>query len=308
MHRIVLSVCALALVAGTTAAAGLFARTDDPQLQLAVNGTTRSYLIHVPPGAPPAGGYPLILAFHGGGGQGRGMARLTRFDALADKRGFIAVYPDGIDRHWNDGRSTIKNKVDDIAFVNAMLDDIGHRYAIARIFATGMSNGALFAQRLGCDVPRIAAIAPVAGPMPEEIAASCHPSHSVSVLQIEGTTDPIMPHDGGKVTDFGGRGEGGMVLSTGDTMALWARLDGCGQQTTAEELPHPAAFDSTRITRRRFEGCRNGTQVELLDVKGGGHAWPGGSQYAPRFIIGKSSRQIDASKAIVDFFLGTHEK
>lgn len=307
MRGIVWSVCALAVMAGAAGAVGLFSKTADPEVHLAVNGVARSYLIHVPSGTAPAGGYPLILAFHGGGGQGHGMLRLTGFDAIADKRGFIVIYPNGIDKHWNDGRSTIKNKIDDVAFVNAVLDDVGRRYSVnhARVFATGMSNGALFVQRLGCELSaRIAAIAPVAGPIPAEIAPTCHPQRPVSVLQIEGTSDPIMPYAGGKVYSFAGLGEGGNVLSTEKTMALWARLDGCSGPSQSENLPPQSTSDTTRIARQRFTGCRNGSQVELLNVEGGGHTWPGGMQYAPRFIIGKTSGQIDASETIVDFFLG----
>jgi len=246
------------------------------------------------------------LVFHGGGGTGEGMARLTGFDALADREGMIVVYPDGIDHHWNDGRQTIKNKSDDVGFVRAILDAVEQHYAIAqgRIFATGISNGALFSQRLGCELAdRIAAIAPVSGPMPADITPSCHPVRPVSVLQIEGTADPIMPYDGGHVADFGGRGEGGQVLSTMDTIAFWRRIDGCSAApvTTAEKPL--ALLDSTRITRTQYGACQGSTRIELLTIEEGGHAWPGGAQYAPRFLIGKVSRQLDASAAILVFFL-----
>lgn len=294
----------LALIGAVALAAPAFAADHAEQVKL--GGRTRSFSVHQPGGAAPRGGYPVILAFHGGGGQGRGMERLTGLDAQADARGFLVVYPDGIDKHWNDGRNTIKNPQDDIGFVAAMLDRIEARYPVdrGRIYATGISNGALFAERLGCAMAeRIAAIAPVSGSLPADLAPNCHPARAVAVLQIDGTSDPIMPFGGGKVADFGGRGEGGVVLSVAETAAFWARHNGCGAPGSVETLRPTAVLDRTRVTRQSYEACPAGGTVRVLAVEGGGHAWPGGAQYAPAFIIGKASRQIDASQAIVDFFL-----
>ena len=281
-------------------------RSDDAKVHIMVDGIDRTYVVHEPRMAQPAGGFPVVLAFHGGGGTADSMVRLTGFNDIADARGLVIVYPDGIDRHWNDGRSTIKNKTDDVAFVRALLDDVGRNYPIdrGRVFATGISNGALFTQRLGCELSgEISAIAPVAGPIPADLAPHCQPARPVSVLQIEGDADPIIPYNGGKVVDFGGRGEGGIVLSTQETMSLWGRVDGCTGRSPVETLPQTADPDGTQVTRTYFLGCQIGAQVVLLTVLGGGHAWPGGPQYAPRFIIGPASRQLDASTAIVDFFL-----
>jgi polyhydroxybutyrate depolymerase len=248
----------------------------------------------------------VILAFHGGGMQGAGMSRLTHLDMVADARSFIAVYPDGIDKHWNDGRSTIKNPQDDVGFVSALIDQLEHSYTVDRdrIFATGISNGALFAERLGCDLSqRIAGIAPVAGTMPADIAAKCRPARHVAVMQIDGTADPIMPHGGGAVADFGGKGEGGEVLSVADTLDIWAKYDGCGTRGAPESLPPLVPLDRTRIVRFRYAGCPRDGMVALLTVVGGGHAWPGGPQYARPAIIGLASHQIDASSVIAIFFL-----
>ena len=283
-------------------------RSADAKVHIMVDGIDRTYVVHAPRMAQPAGGFPVVLAFHGGGGTAESMVRLTRLNDIADARGLVIVYPDGIDRHWNDGRSTIKNKTDDVAFVRALLDDVGRNYPIdrGRVFATGISNGALFTQRLGCELAgEISAIAPVAGPMAADLASRCQPVRPVAVLQIEGDADPIIPYNGGKVADFGGRGEGGLVLSTQETVALWGRMDGCTGRSPVETLPPPqqATPDGTQVTRMHFLGCHAGAQVVLLTILGGGHTWPGGPQYAPRFIIGKASSQLDASATIVDFFL-----
>lgn len=273
---------------------------------LRMAGRVRTYLVHVPDGVPPPGGFPLVLAFHGGGMQGQGMRRMTGLDALADARGFVVAYPDGIDRHWNDGRSTIRDPQDDVGFVAALIDRLEHDLAIdrGRVYATGLSNGALFAWRLGCDLSaRFAAIAPVAGGMPEDIAAACRPARPLAVLEIAGTSDPIMPFGGGAVADFGGRGEGGKVLAAADSAALWARRNACAAADTPRPVPPVAAADPTRILRTDYAGCTAAGTVTLVTVAGGGHAWPGGPRYAPPARIGLVSRQLDASQAIVDFFL-----
>lgn len=295
---------ATALLAFAVLALPLHASAQQARMQ--VNGATRTYAVHVPPGPAPAGGFPLVLAFHGGGMQGEQMRKLTHFDAVADQRGFVVAYPDGIDKHWNDGRSTIKNPQDDIGFVSAMIAQLAQNHAIdrKRVYATGLSNGALFAERLGCDLARdIAAIAPVAGTMPADIAASCKPGAPVAVLQIGGTRDPIMPYGGGAVADFGGRGEGGMVLPLEQTSAFWARANGCGSAGAPEPVTVVAPADPTRVMRKRYAQCPASGPVVQLSIVGGGHTWPGGAQYARALVVGLASRQIDASESIADFFL-----
>ena len=94
-------------------------------------GLRRSYRIHIPPSFDRTKPTPLVLALHGGGGSGWHMERLTLggFNTLSDKEGFIVVYPDGIERHWNDGRlkvkyRTHKEKIDDVGFLSALRPEI----------------------------------------------------------------------------------------------------------------------------------------------------------------------------------------
>jgi len=297
-------VTGLALLAGGLLTAPAMAADQSGQLES--GGRLRTYAVHVPGRAAPPAGFPLVLAFHGGGMQGEGMRRLSRLDAVADARGFIVVYPDGVDRHWNDGRSTIRNPQDDVAFIAALLDRLaqGRQVDRQRIYATGLSNGALFAQRLACDLSaRIAAIAPVAGTLPADLAPACKPVRPVAVLQVAGTADPIMPFEGGKVADFGGRGEGGEVLAAAASAAFWARANGCGALGAQQPMAPIAPLDRTRVLKASYAGCPAGAAVTLVTIAGGGHAWPGGPQYARPIVIGQASRQLDASAAIADFFL-----
>lgn len=296
----------LTAVPATSLAANRWFAGNDPSFRLVVGGIERTYVLHVPASLPPTGGFSLILAFHGDGGQGTTMARLMKLDAFADRRGFIVVYPDSVDRHWNDGRVTGKNKVDDVGFVSAVLDDIRQRYPIhpGRVFAMGISNGALFAERLGCELAdRVSAIAPVSGTMPADIEQSCRPARPVSVLQIDGTDDPIMPYAGRKVADFGGRGRAALFSrSIRQSPIGVARMavPRRGPARCCHALRHPMADVSSS---RGHDKCRDIAKVELMSVEGGGHTWPGGSQYLPARFIGLASDQLDASAAIVEFFL-----
>lgn len=300
-----LVVAALVVVAlGATATVP--ADTSDTQGRLRIGGKARTYAVHVPAQPAPPGGFPVVLAFHGAGMQGDSMRRLTRLDDLADRRGFIVVYPDGFNGRWNDGRLSIRNAQDDVAFVSALLDRLGQQHAIdpARVYATGMSNGALFAERLGCELsPRIAGIAAVAGTMPADLAPDCRPAYPVAALHINGTDDPIMPFDGGAVADVGGRGDGGAVLSAARTVGLWAEANGCRTAGTPQLLRVIAPLDPTQTVRTAHVDCPASGPVMQLTVMGGGHAWPGAAPYARSAIIGRTSRQFEASVAIADFFL-----
>jgi len=276
------------------AAAGDFSETIDS------GGVSRTYVLHVP--AVTARPMPLVLVFHGGGGQGRTMERYTHLDELADRYGFIVAYPDGLRRQWNDGRLPHNNGAQDVAFVRALIDRIESEYPVdrKRVFAAGMSNGAMFSQRLGCELSdRIAAFAAVSGNLPEAIYPSCAPARAISVLQMSGTDDPLVPYNGGNVVSP----RGGGVLSVDQTVKFWAKSDGCNAGVSVVHLTPVAPPDGTDVVRKTYRGCRNGSAVVLYTIDGGGHAWPGKVQYLPAFIVGKASDQIDGNATIIDFFM-----
>jgi polyhydroxybutyrate depolymerase len=293
----------LALVAS---ASPLLAR--DRTETLFIDGQARHFVVHLPPGAEGRP-RPLLLALHGGGGRAEGMGRLTSLDAQADRAGVIVVYPQGLDRHWNDGRATIKRKADDVAFIRAVLDQVAREWPVdpQRVGVTGISNGGIFAERLGCDLAdRFSLIAPVAGTLARDYRPDCHPARPLSVLQFGGTDDPIMPYAGGPVASFGGVGEGGLVMSVDDTVAFWAGVNGC--RTSGPEQPIPSTTDDgTQVSRRDWIDCRAGGAVVRYRIDGGGHTWPGGWQYLPKRFIGRTTHQIDASAIIVDWLV-THPR
>jgi polyhydroxybutyrate depolymerase len=249
---------------------------------------------------------PLVLVFHGGRGDGAGVERLTGFDALADREGFLVAYPDGVGKQWNDGREvadfeTFREHVDDVAFVSALIDAIAkaHPMDAKRVFATGISNGGLFSHYLAARLShRVAAIAPVAGGIAEPFRASFKPERPVSVLMMNGTEDPLVPYGGGGVAG----GKHGSVIDTDEAARLWIAADGCAKDPATETLSDRDPKDGCRVVRSRWSGGRDGAEVVLYKFEGGGHTWPGGAQYLPKLLIGRVCRDVDATKVIWDFF------
>lgn len=297
----------LAATAATTPTAASAAGRDQ-RIRLTVDGMTRTALVHVPPQKAGILGLPVVLAFHGRLGDGAAMQRLGHLDAVADDNGFLAVYPDGYQRSWNDGRADTpanRAKIDDGAFVRTLLKRLARDYAVNpdRVYATGMSNGGFLTQRLGCELAgTFAAIAPVASVLPRKLAARCDPARPMPVLMIAGTDDPLVPYGGGTVDGSAG---GSAVLSAKASAKRWRALAGCGKPTT-KALPNKAT-DGTTVRLLVAKKCDRGSAVKLYTVDGGGHTWPGGRQYLPAATIGRTSRDFDASATIWAFFV-THAR
>jgi polyhydroxybutyrate depolymerase len=260
----------------------------------------RTYRIRVPPGYDGSRAVPLLLAFHGGGGRSVAAERGLGFNALADRHGFLAVYPQGVENHWNDGRESPrfpKPEQDDVDFITRLLDHLEKTYKIDpdRIFATGISNGGFFSHRLGADLSdRFAAIAPAAGTLGKNVVDRFAPKQPVHVLHLHGTADKAVPYDGGKVI-----ANGGIAISVPDMIALWVKANGCDPTPKLEELPK-RTDDPTRVRRTTYAAGPKGAEVVLLTLEGHGHNWPGRPALRP--AAGPSTRELQAADVIREFF------
>jgi polyhydroxybutyrate depolymerase len=270
-----------------------------------VGERVRTYHLHVP--AKHAAAAPLVFVFHGGGGQGSGIERTSGFDAISDREGFVAVYPDGVDRGWNDGRTdaprqgALRKQVDDLAFVRAMLVDLATVVSVdaKRVFATGMSNGAIFSQYLAAKMSdKFAAIAPVAGGIADPFNKEFAPANPVSIFAINGTRDPFVPFAGGNVARVGR----GKVISVDDAMHLWVVRDGTVPEPLVGMLPDTDPTDGCRVTWKKWTAGKSGTEVWLYSEEGAGHTWPGMTQNLPRVIVGSVCKDFEGSEAIWAFF------
>jgi polyhydroxybutyrate depolymerase len=256
-------------------------------------GFTRTARVHVPPAYDGKTPVPLVLSFHGRHGQGADQAELSSFHEVGSRHGFMVVYPDGVGKSWNalhGSGEAEKRGVVDVAYVDALLDRLSDRFAIDRnrIYASGMSNGGFFAHRLGCELSRrFAAIASVAGQMAPALARVCKPSEPVAVMTMHGTRDRIVPMGGGKTEG------GGALLSAEKTAEVWRDLNRCGARKSE-------TLRKGQVTCESYQDCT--APVTLCTVRGAGHTWPGGHQYAPRLLVGTTNRDIDASEVIWEFF------
>lgn len=276
------------------------------RIDLKIEGMKRNYYLHNPPNVDSGDPLPLVLVFHGGGPagkqKGRSAAAFTGFIELADRERFIVAYPSSYSGNWTDGRITPHMPpagVDDVAFVDAVLADISTRTAVdaTRVYATGPSNGGFFSNRLACErTSTFAAMANVIGSMP--LGVDCTPSAPISMLLVPGTSDPWVLWEGGPVAKRN-RGES---ISLNDTVAFWVAHNACEANPIVQRLPDLDTTDDSTVLSERYGDCASDSEVWLLAVEGGGHAWPGGSQYLPKWLVGPVNRDIDAAEVIWSFF------
>ncbi len=311
--RIGLTICLLA--AGILIASAPLT-SKDLNGSIKFKGYKRTFLIHLPPNYDTAHAYPLVVVLHGGGGTARHMKqRFSGFDGFADRNGFIALYPDGVGRQWNDGRKINESEahrenVDDVGFLSGLVDYVirRHNANAKRVYFTGISNGAIMSYRLACEIPeKITAIAAVTANLPENLISAI-PSTSIPVMIINGTKDPLVPWEGGSIRVPLSKGKDrGKVISTADTVRFWIKANGCAEAPVDEELPDRDPGDDCRVVRHTYGGCARGAEVVLYEMRGGGHTWPGGPQYLPVSVVGKTCKDIDATVIIGEFFI-KHEK
>lgn len=268
---------------------------------LLYQGRSQTYYLHTSKSYQPDRPMPLVLVFHSSRGSGRSIANVTRFNELADQKGFIVVYPDGIDHRWNQVRHYSSTQVDvnNVSFIEAVIDHLKQIRNIDshRIYATGFSSGAILTQTLACNLSdRIAAFASVAGTLPANIASNCKPKNPVSVLMINGTGDESVPYPGGKVDDVR------EVVSVPKTAEIWRQHNGCALNAKkVEPVAETASNHGTKVEISHYSDCHSGSEVMLMSVKGMGHLWPNGASENVKKEQSNINR-INASQTIWDFF------
>lgn len=297
----------LALLAAPAGASWRDRNNDEVKiLDLRHDGEKRRYALYIPPGLDTTEPVALVLAFHGGGGHAEFMADEARYGLISKAReaGFVVAFPNGHSRlprgrlaTWNAGGccgDARDRNSDDVGFSRAVVADVSRQVAIdrQRVFATGMSNGAMMAYRLACEAADLVrAVAAVAG---TEAVTTCRPARPVPVLHIHARNDTHVLFDGGagpdafrdasKVMDF---------VSVPETVKRWVGRNAC--QTQPERtLERPGAWCE------RYRGCRDGATVQLCVTAAGGHSWPGAE--AVRRGKENASQALDASEAIWTFF------
>lgn len=266
---------------------------------LTVDGLKRTYLVHVPKGYDPKKPTPVVLALHGAAMNGPMMAGFCGLSDKADAAGFIVAYPSGTGAGpflaWNAGgfAAGVGSKADDVAFIGKVLDDLA---AVAnadpkRVYACGMSNGGMMCYRLAAELSdRIAAVAPVAGTVAVE---ESKPKRPVPVIHFHGTKDTLVPFE--KPKD---KAPLMKLKSVDESVKLWVKLNGCDGTPESETLSKDG--DELKVTRATHAGGKDGAEVVLVVVEGGGHTWPG--RKPPVAFLGKSAASVSANDLIWEFF------
>lgn len=280
----------------------------------------RSYEIHLPANA--AGPVPLIVFFHGYSHDAKKMLKVSCengdltsascADAIADRLGFAIAYPNGtVDpkgvSSFNAGGGkngaacsagySCETKVDDVGFYDAIVADVKSLAQIdtKRIYIAGLSNGAAMAHRLACERSEsIAAIAAIGGANQYAAADACILKKPVSVLSIHGVADPIWPY-------YGAWSFSGYAASSDDSARAWSDRNDCPLSGIDSKYSDEAS-DGTSVLKTIWGGCKDGSEVIRYTINGGGHTWPRGWQFLPESRIGVTSKELNATEVVFEFF------
>ena len=287
-------------------------RVTDHTVQ--VQGRPRVFTV-VDRGKGSAPGAAAVLVLHGSNQTVAQLRRATghAFDELATggSSPTVVAYLHGHRRSWHDARSSVRlaahrDGVDDVAFSAAVVDALvaGHGVARDRVVAVGFSNGGQMVLRLLHEAPGLlagAAIVAATQPVPEDWALPPGLPAPVPVLLVHGTRDPLVPYAGGPASLWGLRPRG-RGLSAPDTAAHLAAANGITAAPTSVQLPVRDPADPTRVERTDFRQ-EGRPPVTLYSVHGGGHTVPGRHAF-PR-VMGRTSRQLDTSRAVADLLPGS---
>jgi polyhydroxybutyrate depolymerase len=257
------------------------------------SGEEREYLLHVPRSYDPAKATPLVISMHGGALWPAAQRDISLWNPVADRHGFIVVYPSGISgrgpRAWRAGRGPGQAK--DVKFISELIDTLKATYNIdsTRIYADGLSNGGGMAFALSCTLSdRIAAVGLVASAQFPPFDW-CADGPAVPMIAFHGTADRVTRYHGG--TSWVGPVEFPDIPTW---TASWARRNRCGSSPVESSV-------AADVTRLEYTGCANDAAVVLYTVKGGGHTWPGGGP-APEWFVGKTTRSVDATSLMWEFY------
>lgn len=277
-------------------------------IAIAHGGRDRNFLLYAPNAAKGKQNIPLIIVLHCGGCDASRMLGLG-MNRLADRDGYLVVYPNGTARKprkghltWNAGGIppvgyAEKKDIDDVGFIRAVIANIKHRYNVDknRIYVTGVSKGGMLAYRLACEMPdEIAAIAPVAATM-EISYDQCKVARRVPLLHIHGTADRNVPLAGGK-DKYSARKANYRAVKT--VLEYWRKESACSERQETSYRKGDASCMS-------YVGCDDDAEVTLCLVEGGGHVWPGPDIKANERQLKKGeyiSPNLDATGIIWQFF------
>jgi polyhydroxybutyrate depolymerase len=292
--RIVLLLVGL-LALLTVIVAGIYLAVNRTNGKIESSGRIRKYLLYVPESYDPATPAPLVISMHGFAEWPAHQMRISHWNDVADEHGFIVVYPSGTQfpLRWNayNWQGTRIDANTEVQFISDLIDKLSDDYNIdpTRIYANGLSNGGGMSVLLACRLSeRIAAIGSVSGAylLPWD---QCVQSRLVPIIAFHGTEDPIVPYKGG-----GTSRSGSSFPNIPTWITSWVQRYGC--DPTPVDLPAHG-----EVSGEQYTHCNQNADVVFYIIHGGGHAWPGGGSL-PKFIVGHTTQDIDATRVMWEFF------
>jgi len=268
---------------------------NSERVTLRHDGRDRTFVVVTPDGVGPEA--PVLLYFHGSLQNGNVARNFTgrTFDTMAAERGIRLVYPDGVDRHFNDTRLQLREKtrqlgVDDVGFTRAIVDWLG----ATSVHACGYSNGGQMVMRLLHDAPGLlTGAATFAATMPADnnrVAGLGTDLVPTPYLAIHGTADHIVRYDGG-VAGLDPAHTRGELISALASAEYFAGVNGLG------EADHTRFSPVEGVTVDRWDGA---APVELWSIDGMGHLVPTPKQLPAS--VGPGTTSVVAAEVVADFF------
>jgi polyhydroxybutyrate depolymerase len=251
------------------------------------NDTIRQFTIYSSSKIKADEKVPLLLNFHGSGMTALEHMFYTNTNALAEEKGFIVVYPQGLNNDWNVGfEQDYDHGTKDVEFIEILIQKLQKHYPVDvdKIYATGLSRGGFFVQRLVAELPNtVNGFVSIGAPMPNEVKNRMQSTEKVKAMYVHGTADEVVSVEGME----------GEYLSILECLDYWKKRN---------EVMGKASIS-------KYDTTEDGTSIEVEDyvsivfmsIEDGGHTWPNSDSFNVGFPLGKTTKDINFNEYIYNF-------
>ena len=266
-------------------------------------GIKRCYYVVPPEGEPKH----LLVALHPAFTSVQLTEDISHLAANIVPSGYMLVFPEGIDKQWNDGRvmtkvRTYRMGTDDVGFIDKVTQKVQKKYGFTpeQTALAGMSNGGMMSFRLSCQSELYGPVATIVSNLPLDLREQCKAAPKPTLL-VFGTHDTVVDYSGGPLANTGVSSDWGHVESAKETERFFAERNGCDLDQVRTRTIGDPDIDETRAVVSEYRNCKQ--PLYAITVEGMGHTWPGEESRLFAFISqrGTVSHQFDAAKTIEQF-------
>jgi polyhydroxybutyrate depolymerase len=244
----------------------------DGRRTLVQDSAEREYFLHVPASYDSDTPTPLVINFHGFGGNAghysKQIGERYKLNSVADTGNFLVAYPQAVGgekggSYWDPGNNGSQNIAEsDVYFTEQLIADIGDDYNVdlSRVYATGYSNGGMMAYGLACSrSDLIAAVGIMSGIM---LDGTCGGDEYTSVIIFHGISDGVLPYEGNH-----------NYQPISDVVNFWTNHNSIPASSLVT-----TELNGGDVVRAAYSGGNEDTSVVLYTVnaehgKPGGHVW-----------------------------------